>query len=285
MRQRIRSHLTYASVISTPRLFLLSGGRKALKRLARREVGAFSLAGVVFLLATAVALAGGFGVRRLKMTALTRGSRTSNLAFGGSITALALAVAAMLASSAAAAGLNPPPPPYTTCKSTGAGTICRLRSVLLAMVAAASLGLFAAPASAAVTAAKVSVGSPPDQTPRNHVNEPAVAIDAHNPDVLVAGSIDYIDQQPCPQNDATQTARCENIGGPGPEGAGFVGVYFSFDRGKTWAQPTYSGWTRSDCASADPCVGHFGPIGTLPWYYEAGLVSDGDPGVAIGRVL
>jgi DNA-binding beta-propeller fold protein YncE len=55
--RRIQKHLTYASVISTPRLFLLSGGRKALKRLARREVGAFSLAGVVFLLATAVALA------------------------------------------------------------------------------------------------------------------------------------------------------------------------------------------------------------------------------------
>jgi hypothetical protein len=132
---------------------------------------------------------------------------------------------------------------------------------------------------AAVAAAKVSVGSPSDQTPRNHQNEPAVAIDAHNPDFVVAGAIDYIDKQRCPQAAATQLAACEDFPRPG---AGRTGIYFSFDRGRTWTQPTYDGWTARDCPTADVCDGYFGRIGTVPWYYEAGLQADGDPAVAIG---
>src|SRR5215211_7850355 len=64
--------------------------------------------------------------------------------------------------------------------------------------------------------------------------------------------------------------------------AGVSGVYFSFDSGHSWMQPTYTGWTLQDCAPTTPCEGHVGPIGTLPWYYESGLVSFGDPAVAVG---
>src|SRR5256885_5370252 len=46
---------------------------------------------------------------------------------------------------------------------------------------------------------------------RSHQNEPVVAMDAHNPDVLVAGSNDYIDQQACPQDIATGTATCDDF--------------------------------------------------------------------------
>jgi hypothetical protein len=73
---------------------------------------------------------------------------------------------------------------------------------------------------------------------------------------------------------------------PFTQGVGSSGVYFSFDDGSSWTQPTYSGWTARGCLGApgpDPeCSPTFGPMGTLPWYYENGLVSDGDPAVAIG---
>ncbi len=132
------------------------------------------------------------------------------------------------------------------------------------------------------TAAKVSVGSPADQTPLNHQNEPAVAIDAHDPNVLVAAAIDYVDKQHCPQVIATQEATCEDPSFPPRPGAGRTAAYFSFDRGKTWTQPTYTGWTGRACPPIDVCDGSLGPISTLPWYFESGLQSDGDPAVAIG---
>src|SRR5207302_1531327 len=72
------------------------------------------------------------------------------------------------------------------------------------------LGVGASPPPS-VTNSEVNVGSPAGVTPPNHQNEPAVAMDAHNPDVLVAGSNDYIDQQACPQALVTQRAVCDDF--------------------------------------------------------------------------
>src|SRR4051794_20622301 len=125
----------------------------------------------------------------------------------------------------------------------------------------------------------VSNGSPPRPFSQNKQNEPTIANDANHPNVLVAGSNDEIDMETC--NAATDNT-C-----PFTPGVGVSGVYFSFDSGTTWTQPTYTGLTARDClgvvGDADPpCTAHIGPIGTLPWYAENGLVSDGDPAVAFG---
>lgn len=51
----------------------------------------------------------------------------------------------------------------------------------------------AAPPPISARASRVTIGSPSGQTPENHQNEPAIAMDAHNPDVLVAGVNDFIE--------------------------------------------------------------------------------------------
>ncbi len=125
----------------------------------------------------------------------------------------------------------------------------------------------------------VSVGSPTTPFSQNKQNEPALAVDANHPNILVAGANDEIDEEAC--NAGTDNS-C-----PFTPGIGVSGVYFSFDSGASWTQPTYTGLTARGCTgvvgSSDPaCTPVVGSIGTLPWYYENGLVSDGDPALAFG---
>src|SRR5262249_29194475 len=132
--------------------------------------------------------------------------------------------------------------------------------------------------------ALVTVGSPPSLPPQSLQNEPALAVDAAHPNVLAAGVNDLIDFEAC--NAGDDTICVENVG------MGFSGVYFSFDSGHTWIQPTYTGYSARFGIN-NSCLGVVGPdsgctpdpqgpIGTLPWYYENGLSSAGDPAVAFG---
>ena len=117
---------------------------------------------------------------------------------------------------------------------------------------------------------RVTFGSPQTPFPQNKQNEPVLAVDPNHPNVLVAGANDEIDLESAAAGDPATA--------PFTEGVGVSGVYFSFDSGATWTQPTYIGWTARDRPSP-----HVGPIGTLPNYYENGLVSDGDPRLPSAR--
>ena len=150
-------------------------------------------------------------------------------------------------------------------------------------ISRATLALLAAVAvvsGAAVAAAQpggdtlVTVGSPTTPFSQNKQNEPAVTIDPMHPNVMVAGANEEVDMESCAAG-APNTC-------PFTPGVGVSGVYFSFNGGTSWTQPTYSGWTARGCLGPAACTPQVGKIGTLPHYFENGLVSDGDPAVAFG---
>jgi hypothetical protein len=139
----------------------------------------------------------------------------------------------------------------------------------LVVVAVATGGVAAPVASGAPPTptgdALVTSGSPPSPFPQNKQNEPAVTVNPTNPSQAVAGVNEEIDNAPCSGNDCSFTP-----------GIGDDGVYFSFNGGNSWSQPTYTG------LSARTGTPMQGPIGTVPNYFAAGLQSDGDPTLAFG---
>jgi hypothetical protein len=159
-----------------------------------------------------------------------------------------------------------------------------MRRITWALAASALAAfVFAAPAAASDTL--ISVGSPETPFSQNKQNEPALAVDQNNPNILAQGANDNIDLEACNAGDDTTC--------PFTLGVGTSGLSFSLHGGTDWMQPTYTGFSARTClgevGSDDPgCVPRTpdddppGMIGTLPWYYENGVVSDGDPAVAFG---
>jgi hypothetical protein len=132
---------------------------------------------------------------------------------------------------------------------------------LVLAIAIAAIGSTGAAADSLVT-----TGSPSSPFPQNKQNEPSVAVDPANPELVAAGVNEEVDNLPCEGSECSFT-----------HGVGDSGFYLSFDGGTTWMQPTYTGFSGRNGVTEEN-----GPIGSVPNYEAAGLVSDGDPTLQFG---